>query len=238
MGKDKSNYYAIITAEVRYDNNLTDSEKLLYAEITALSNQKGYCWSSNKYFADLYDVTKGTISKRISKLVDEGYLKRELIRNDDNEVVERKLYPLNNIGYAINKQEGMVNKNQVNTTRTNTTSNNNMSSQKDDDIEEVWQQYKSIFADYYKPRVFSKKRKGHIRQRLKTYSVDELVKAMKAIKTNDYMLGKNENNRFYAKPEYCFKNDEKVEEWLNKYEGSGISDSDDVDIDYYADLRE
>jgi len=125
MKKDKPNYYAIITAEVRYNNNLTDSEKLLYGEITALSNQKGYCWSSNKYFADLYDVTKGTISKRISKLVDEGYLKRELIRNNNNEVVERKLYPLNSIGYAINKQEGMVNKNQVNTTRTNTTSNNN-----------------------------------------------------------------------------------------------------------------
>lgn len=236
MPKDTPSFYAIITAEVRYDNNLTDSEKLLYGEITALANKKGYCWSSNKYFADLYEVTKGTISKRISNLVDEDYLKRQVIRDDDNKIIERKLYPLNTIGYNLNKSEGMVNKNQESTTRTNTTSNNNtMSSKEDDEIKEVWQQYKSIFADYYKPRVFSKKRKVHIRQRLKTYSVDELIKAMKSIATNDYMLGKNDNNRFYAKPDYCFRNDEIVEEWLNKYQGSGI-DASDENIDYYADL--
>lgn len=118
------------------------------------------------------------------------------------------------------------------------TKNNNMSSQKDDEIKEIWQQYKSIFADYYQPRKFSKKRKGKIKQRLKTYSVEELVNSMKAIVDNDYMLGKNDNNRFYAKPEYCFRNDEVIEEWLNKYEGAGVGDDQpEEEIDYYADLR-
>jgi len=118
-----------------------------------------------------------------------------------------------------------------------TSTDNNMSSQKDDEIQEVWQQYKSIFADYYTPRKFSKKRKSKIKQRLNTYSVDELVNAMKAIAANDYMIGKNDNGKFYAKPEYCFRNDEKVEEWLNDYEQSEKVNF-DADIDYYADLRE
>ncbi|MBK3956922.1 alpha/beta hydrolase, partial [Staphylococcus haemolyticus] len=40
---EQPSYYSIITANVRYDNRLTDSEKLLFAEITSLSNKYGYC---------------------------------------------------------------------------------------------------------------------------------------------------------------------------------------------------
>ena len=50
---DQPSYYSIITANVRYDNRLTDSEKLLFAEITSLSNKYGYCTASNNYFAKL-----------------------------------------------------------------------------------------------------------------------------------------------------------------------------------------
>lgn len=64
---DKS-YYAIIPASVRYDKNLSANSKLLYGEITALSNEKGYCWANNAYFSHLYDVSNRTITNWINEL--------------------------------------------------------------------------------------------------------------------------------------------------------------------------
>ena len=65
---EQPNYYAILPSSVRYDNRLKANEKLLYSEITALSNKTGLCYATNKYFADLYEVEIETISRWISHL--------------------------------------------------------------------------------------------------------------------------------------------------------------------------
>ena len=73
--KEQPNYYAILSAEVRYDNRLKANVKLLFAEITALCNMNAECFASNKYFADLYGKSKTSISVWISELVKYGYIK-------------------------------------------------------------------------------------------------------------------------------------------------------------------
>lgn len=65
---DHRSYYAIIPANVRYDDSLIPSAKLLYGEITALCNEKGYCWASNEYFANQYKVSKPTIQNWLKSL--------------------------------------------------------------------------------------------------------------------------------------------------------------------------
>ena len=88
---EKPSYYAIIPASVRYDKRLKPAERLLYAEISALTNKYGYCNASNGYFADLYEVGKTTVSHWIAKLINYGYLHVDTIM-DGKQIIERRLY--------------------------------------------------------------------------------------------------------------------------------------------------
>jgi SOS-response transcriptional repressor LexA len=72
---EKVSYYAIIPAEVRYDKDLPPNAKLLYGEITALCNKEGYCFASNEYFANLYGVSKRSITGWIAALEAKKYIR-------------------------------------------------------------------------------------------------------------------------------------------------------------------
>lgn len=124
-------YYAIIPASVRYDKSLTPNAKLLYGEITALCNEKGYCWAGNDYFAGLYDVSKTSISKWISALRDSGYINIQLeyaegtkqilhryIRLVKDPIEDKLNTPLTKVKDPI--EEKLIVNNTVNTTTNNT----------------------------------------------------------------------------------------------------------------------
>ena len=81
--KEKPSYYAIIPASVRYDDNLRANEKLLYGEITALSNKTGVCYASNNYFAKLYKVTPQAISKWVQNLREREYIEMTYIKEGE-----------------------------------------------------------------------------------------------------------------------------------------------------------
>lgn len=120
-------YYAIIPADVRYDKDLKDKAKLLYGEITALSNKDGYCYASNKYFADLYGVSTRTITDLIKELVLKNYILNQIIYEDGTKkVIQRRLYLLNKTSIPIeeNFDTPMEENFYDNNTSINNTSNN------------------------------------------------------------------------------------------------------------------
>jgi hypothetical protein len=73
--ENKKNYFAVIPAPVRYCKKLQPNAKLMYGEITALANDSGYCYASNEYFSKLYGVTKTSVSKWISALESNNFIK-------------------------------------------------------------------------------------------------------------------------------------------------------------------
>jgi len=114
---DQPNYYAIIPASVRYDKNLTEGAKLLYGEITALANQQGFCFASNRYLSKIYDVSKDTITRWIGQLEKQNYIISEIVRDPETkEVIQRKIFLAETIPTCKNTE--------YNNTSVNTTSGN------------------------------------------------------------------------------------------------------------------
>ena len=91
-------YYGILPANIRYDKNLKPMEKIMYSELTALSNKNGYCNATNSYFAELYEVSKNTVSLWVSDLEKAGYIKTKLIYEPGTKnIKERRIYIANPI---------------------------------------------------------------------------------------------------------------------------------------------
>lgn len=82
-------YYAIIPATVRYDSDLSSTAKLLYAEITALCNERGFCWATNSYFCNLYRISDRQVQRILKQLFDKHYIKIIIEKN-----TKRKIFVL------------------------------------------------------------------------------------------------------------------------------------------------
>ena len=84
-------YYAIIPANVRYDPDLPPNAKLLYGEITALCDKKGFCWASNRYFAELYGVSIRSVKGWIDTLSQKGYIQTNLTYQQHSKEIECRI---------------------------------------------------------------------------------------------------------------------------------------------------
>ena len=129
--ESNKNYYAVIPATVRYDKNLMFGAKLLYGEITALCNENGYCWASNSYFEELYQVSKQTVINWINSLKKGGYINTQVEYDSKSKMVkQRKIFicdirikPIND-NLTTPSQKNLTTPSQKNLTYNNTVINN------------------------------------------------------------------------------------------------------------------
>ena len=116
---EKPSFYAILPAYVRYEKRLKPAERLLFAEISALTNKLGYCTASNGYFAELYEIKKETVSRWISHLEELGFVRLEMIYKG-KEIKGRKIWINEKVMTPIDeKVKG--NNTRLNNTRLNNT---------------------------------------------------------------------------------------------------------------------
>ena len=89
---EKPGFYAILPSPVRYDRRLRASEKVFFAEITALSDQCGYCYAGNGYFSELYDTSDRSVQRWVKHLQELGYVAVTNVR--DGAAMQRRISPL------------------------------------------------------------------------------------------------------------------------------------------------
>lgn len=135
---EQPSYYAILPANVRYNKALPPMARILYAEITALSNRDGFCSAPNRYFARLYEVDESTVTKWLGALRDQSHITVLITRNEAKQIIGRQIFPTETLPAKMRvpspqKDQDPPRKNAgtpprknaaVNNTSINTTSNN------------------------------------------------------------------------------------------------------------------
>jgi len=210
----KKSYYAIIPANVRYDKQLIDGAKLLYGEITALCNQEGYCWATNSYFSELYEVSTKTISTWVNQLRSKGYITTEMIyKEGTNEIVKRyiRIVPGGMEEKVNTPMEEKVKGNStlLNTT-VNNTSNKDIVGQPDIPYKEIVNYLNNATGKKY--RHTTQKTKDLIKARFNEKNTLEDFKTDIDNKVNDNKRGTFKD--LYLRPETLFGT--KFEGYLNQ----------------------
>ena len=113
----------VIPTSLLGDSRLTFLERLLLIDILSLCKKKGYCWATNEYFKNMFNVSKQTISKSISSLSKYGYIVLEYDRKEKNnskrvirlsEVLKNQITDIkNNLNTSIQENFKQYNKNNI-----------------------------------------------------------------------------------------------------------------------------
>ena len=101
------NDYVIIPGSILRDENLSMMQRMLYAKLLGLDNDKG-CYASNQYLAECFGYKRHTISKAISKLESLGYISVEIKYKKNSKEVESRGIRCISHTYGTNIPQGMV----------------------------------------------------------------------------------------------------------------------------------
>ena len=83
-----------IPVQIILDENLSDKEKIILSIILYLSKETGSCFASNKYLANIVNVTSDRISKIVSMLHKKKYIEVKLkYKLQSKEVENRQIIP-------------------------------------------------------------------------------------------------------------------------------------------------
>ena len=84
-----------IPIEILTDKNLSDKEKHIYSLVIFLSQEKQYCFCTNKTIGELLNISVTQVSKLVNSLKDKGYINIEMVYKENSKEVDiRKLIPI------------------------------------------------------------------------------------------------------------------------------------------------
>jgi hypothetical protein len=100
MHHQNKNNFIIFDTEIL--KKLNHRQAILYGLIVSMSNKKNYAYLQNSTICEIMNCSIGSVKQDLKTLENMNFIKREVIRNSNNEVVERKIYPM----YKMNTEGG------------------------------------------------------------------------------------------------------------------------------------
>lgn len=209
--------------DVQKKHKLTDLETKLYGFIDFfLSNSSDRFYFSNEQIMDLMDVSVATIKRAFKKLKDEKLIKTSLrvgagggtirfvtraqsrgITSEPSEVSPVSLPYINN-----NKINNILLNNILPDESIETT-------QSGENLSVFGEKLIKSFNELFKREFrLSIGRKRKLAARLKTYTPEEIEKAMVNLSRSRFHQGQNQRG-WKADPDFLLRNDEQIDKWLN-----------------------
>ena len=86
--------FGILPHFLRKAKNISSNAKLLFCALVELQHERGYCYATNNYLAqnEFQNVSIRSIQTWLSELEKEGWIKTFVDRNENNEVISRRIY--------------------------------------------------------------------------------------------------------------------------------------------------
>ena len=101
--------YSICFNEWALDPNIKNELNLLLI-ISSLTAEQGYCYASNSYFAELFKIDEVSVSRKIKKLSDCGYISIEYTKQGC-QITDRKIRLTKMLIHDLQKNQSTINKN-------------------------------------------------------------------------------------------------------------------------------
>ncbi|MDW5300225.1 MAG: helix-turn-helix domain-containing protein [Sedimentibacter sp.] len=246
MSDINKGFYAIIPANVRYDSKIPPNAKLFYSEITALCNEKGYCWANNEYFTELYDTTDRTIRRWLNILSVSGYIKveyqykpgtKEILKRyiklaDSSTLAGEKILTLGAdknvptcgqkcpIGADKNVRENnIINNNNILKTYCPSDEGQKELPPTKDTYENITDLYSKVCLKLPKVVKITDSRKKSIKKLLEMYTVEQIETAFKNINDSNFCTGNNERG-WKADFDFCINSNKVTNALEGKYKNS------------------
>ena len=199
-GTDLNSYYCVIPWKVLSCTDLPPMAKLIYGEISSLCNREGFCWAANQHFADVFTISRTSVSKHISMLEFLGFIEIESEQGGN----VRKIY----IVSPLKKTLIPLKENLKGTLKENLNIDTHTIDIQKDNI------YKELLS-FFKEKIYNCRltdaAKDKIRTRLKTFTKEQLLQAIENFSKDSWWMEHNSRKGMA----WFFKSDDRIEQFIN-----------------------
>lgn len=141
--------YSICFNEWALDKRIRSELNLLLI-ISSLTAENGFCYASNNYLAKLFEIDEVSVSRKIKKLEDFGYITIEYERRG-SQITKRQIRLTKMLTVDLQKNQSTINKNVKDNNISNNITNNIIDNISNEEVKKEFQKYVDFRKERKKP---------------------------------------------------------------------------------------